>query len=52
LCFCGINNVIAVYRKQPDGINLFATTCKLTRMEGDNLKATNGNFVTEKVLKE
>lgn len=45
-------NLIAVYQKQPDGSNLFLTTCKLTQMEGDNLKATNGNFVTEKILKE
>ena len=45
-------NLIAVYQKQPDGSNLFLTTCKLTQMEGDHLKATNGNFVTERILKE
>ena len=45
-------NLIDVYQKQPDGSNLFLTTCKLTRMEADHLKATNGNFVTERVLKE
>jgi hypothetical protein len=45
-------NLIAVYQKQPDGTNLFLTTCKLTQMERDHLKATNGNFVTERILKE
>jgi hypothetical protein len=44
--------VIAIYQKQPDGSNLFLTTCKLTQMERDHLKATNGNFVTERILKE
>ena len=45
-------NLIAVYQKQPDGSNLFLTTCQLTQMEGDHLKATNGNFGTERILKE
>ena len=43
-------NVIAVYEKQPDGSNLFLTTCTLTDRENDHLKSTNGNFVTEKIL--
>ena len=43
-------NVIAVYEKQPDGSNLFLTTCTLTERESDHLKSTNGNFVTEKIL--
>nr|YP_010133976.1 hypothetical protein KYU77_pgp131 [Tryblionella apiculata]QWM93465.1 hypothetical protein [Tryblionella apiculata] len=45
-------NLIAVYQKQPGGSNLFLTTCKLTQMERDHFMATNGNFVTEKVLNE
>ena len=45
-------NLIAVYQKYPDGTNLFLTTCKLTQMERNHLEATNGNFVTERVLKE
>jgi hypothetical protein len=44
--------LIAVYQKQSDGSNLFLTTCKLTPMERDHLMATDGNFVTEKVLNE
>jgi len=43
-------NVIEVYQKQPDGSNLFLTTCTLTDRERDNLKATDCNFVTEKIL--
>ena len=43
-------NVIAVYEKQPDGSNLFLTTCTLTDRESGHLKSTNGNFVTEKIL--
>ena len=43
-------NVIAVYEKQPDGSNLFLTTCRLTNREIDHLKYTNGNFVTKKIL--
>lgn len=45
-------NVIAVYEKQPDGSNLFLTTCTLTDREEDHLKSTNGNFVTEKILEQ
>lgn len=45
-------NLIAVYQKYPNGTNLFLTTCKLTRMEIDHLKANNGNFVTERILNE
>ena len=45
-------NVIAAYQKQPDGSNLFLTTCTLTERERDHLKTTNGNFVTEKVLEQ
>jgi hypothetical protein len=44
--------VIAVYPKQPDGSNLFLTTCKLTRKEIDHLESTNGNFVTQKILEQ
>lgn len=43
--------LIAVYQKQSDG-SLFLTTVKLTEIKTDNLKATNGNFVTERILKE
>lgn len=43
--------IIVIYQKQPDGSNLFLTTCKLTQMERNYLKATNSNFVTERVLK-
>ncbi len=42
--------LIAVYTKQNDGSYSFLTTCQLTQVEEDHLKATNGNFVTEKVL--
>ena len=45
-------NVIAVYSKQPDGSYSFLTTCTLTERERDNLKSTNGNFVTEKILEQ
>lgn len=45
-------NLIAVYQKQSDGSNLFLTNCELTEIERDNLKATNGNFITERILKE
>lgn len=45
-------NLIAVYQKYPNGTNLFLTTCKLTTIEIDYLKANNGNFVTERVLKQ
>ena len=45
-------DVIAVYQKQPNGDNLFLTTAKLTDSERSNLIATNGNFLTEKVLGE
>lgn len=43
-------NLIAVYEKQPDGSNLFLTTCKLTPLEVKHLKSTNGNFLTEKMI--
>ena len=45
-------NIIAVYEKQPDGSNLFLTTCTLTETERDHLKSTNGNFVTDKILEQ
>ena len=45
-------NVIAVYEKQPDGSNLFLTTCTLTDRERAHLKSTNGNFITEKILEQ
>ena len=44
--------VIAVYEKSSDGRNLFLTTCELTDSEFKHLKASNGNFVTDKVLNE
>lgn len=44
--------LIAVYQKQSDGSNLFLTTCALTDPESAHLKSSNGNFVTEKILKE
>lgn len=45
-------NVITVYQKQLDKSYLFLTTCTLTDREKDHLKSTNGNFVTEKILKQ
>jgi hypothetical protein len=45
-------NLIAVYQKQPDGSNLFLTTCPLTRLEVDHLYETNGNFLTDKIIKQ
>ena len=49
---CIRDSLIAVYQKQSDGSNLFLTTCELTVIEIDHLKANNGNFVTEIILKE
>ena len=43
--------VIAVYRKQGNGENLFLTTCKLTDIEESHLIESGGNYVTEAVLK-
>ena len=45
-------NLIAVYQKQPDGSNLFLTTCRLTPLELKHLKDTNGNFLPEKMIKQ
>lgn len=45
-------NLIAVYEKQPDGSNLFLTTCTLTPLEVKHLKSNNGNFLTEKMINE
>ena len=45
-------NLIAVYKKQPDGSNLFLTTCRLTPLELKHLKDTNGNFLPEKMIKQ
>lgn len=45
-------NVIPLYEKQPDGTNLFLTTCKLTKIETKHLESTNDNFVSEKILEE
>ena len=42
--------LIVVYTKQEDGSYSFLTTCKITPIEQNHLSATNGNFVTEKVL--
>jgi len=44
--------VIAVYQQQPDGSNLFLTTCTLTDKEIDHLESTNGNFVTQEILEQ
>lgn len=44
--------VIAVYPKQPNGSNLFLTTCRLTDKEIEHLKSTNGNFVTQEILEQ
>lgn len=41
-----------VYQKQPDGSNLFLTSCKLTPIEETHLDESNGNFVTETVLND
>jgi hypothetical protein len=45
-------NLIAVSQKRPDGTNSFLTTARVNDKERTNLIATNGNFVTEKVLRE
>jgi len=45
-------NLIAVYQKQPDGSNLFITTCRLTPLEVKHLKDTNGNFLPERMIKQ
>jgi hypothetical protein len=45
-------NLIVVYQKQPDGSNLFLTTCKLTPLEVTHLKDTNGNFLPERMIKQ
>ncbi len=44
--------VIVVYEKQPDGSNLFLTTCKLSDKERAHLESTNGNFVTQSILEK
>ena len=44
--------VIAVYQKQLDGSYLFLTTCTLGDREIDHLASTNGNFVSEEILKQ
>ena len=43
-------NFIAVYQNQPNGRNLFLTTCELNKLESDHLEASHRNFVTEQVL--
>ena len=46
-------DVIAVYRKRSNGeYSIFATTCKLTKIERDFFLASGGNFVTEYNLKD
>ena len=45
-------NVIAVYEKQPDGSNLFLTTCKLVPAEVKHLQDSNSNFLTEKMINQ
>ena len=45
-------NVIAVDQKQSDGNSLFLTTCRLTPLEVKHLKNTDGNFLTEKMIKQ
>ena len=44
--------VIAVYKNQENGDYFFSTTCKLTPVEETHLYKSNGNFVTEVVLKD
>ena len=43
-------NLIAVYKKQSDGSNLFLTTGKLTQAEVKHLEDSNGNFLTQKMI--
>lgn len=43
--------VIAVYKKQENGEYLFSITCRLTVIEETYLYKSNGNFVSEVVLK-
>ena len=45
-------NVIAVYEKQPDGSNLFLTTCTLTEKESAHLYSTKRNFIIENILNQ
>jgi hypothetical protein len=45
-------NLIAVYKKQSDGSNLFLTTCKLTLAQVKHLQNSNGNFLTEKMINQ
>jgi len=46
------NKVIAVFRKDENGnYSQFTTTCEVTPLEEQHLFASNGNFVTEAVLK-
>ena len=46
------SNLIAVYQKEPDGSYLFLTTCKLVRSEVTHLQKSNGNFLTERMIKQ
>ena len=45
-------NVIAVYQKQPDGSYLFLTTCTLVPAEVKHLQASDGNFLTERMINQ
>ena len=56
-CYCvhlfdKSTDIIAVYEKQPDGSNLFLTTFKLNDNEVNHLEVTNGNFLSEKMLRQ
>lgn len=45
-------NIIAVYKKEKDGNNLFLTTCTLNENEAAHLESTNGNFLTDNNLQQ
>lgn len=47
--FDNITDIVSLYQKQPDGSNLFLTTCKLTEREKDHFLQTEGNFISEKI---
>ena len=44
--------MIIVFQTQPDGSNLFLTTCKLTVNKRAHLISTNGNFLMERMIEQ
>lgn len=44
--------MITVFQKQPNGSNLFLTTCKLTIDKRAHLISTNGNYLMERMLEQ